>query len=108
MFIGFSAVVSASDELIKWTHLSSENGDIPEPGPDFAGQTSSLIFDVDRDGTNDFVITRRDEAPTIVWYQRSTTGWNKYVIENTFECIEAGGAFYDIDGDNDLDIVQKH
>jgi len=105
MFIGFSAVVSASDELIKWTHLSSENGDIPEPGLDFAGQTSSLIFDVDRDGTNDFVITRRDEAPTIVWYQRSTTGWNKYVIDNTFEYIEAGGAFYDIDGDNDLDIV---
>ncbi|MCK4819988.1 VCBS repeat-containing protein, partial [bacterium] len=103
--IGFSAVVSASGELTNWTHLSSKNGDIPEPGLTIAEQTSSLIFDVDLDGTNDFIITRRNEAPAIVWYQRSTTGWNKYVIDNTFLYIEAGGAFYDIDGDGDSDFV---
>jgi len=34
---------------ITWTHLSSENGDIPSPGPSIE-QTASLILDVDING----------------------------------------------------------
>ena len=97
--LGTIETVSAS-----WTHLSSKYGDIPEPGLN-AFQTSSLLFDVDLDGINDFIITRRDTSPNIVWYRRNTTGWSRYVIENNNSYIEAGGSFYDIDGDGDPDIV---
>jgi mRNA-degrading endonuclease HigB of HigAB toxin-antitoxin module len=87
-----------------FTHISSKNGDIPEPGPS-PQQTASLILDVDRDGINDFIIGSRVTGPSVLWYQRNATGWTKYIIDNTFLPIEAGGSFYDIDGDGDLDIV---
>lgn len=88
----------------EWTHLSSKNGDIPAPGPS-TQQTACLILDVDKDGMNDFIIGSRVTVPSVLWYQRSATGWMKYVVDNTFLPIEAGGAFHDIDGDGDLDIV---
>jgi hypothetical protein len=78
--------------------------DIPEPGPS-TEQTASLILDVDKDGINDFIIASRVTGPSVLWYRRNTTGWTKYLIDKAFLPIEAGGAFYDIDGDKDLDIV---
>ncbi|MEK9139138.1 MAG: VCBS repeat-containing protein, partial [Bacteroidota bacterium] len=41
----------------------------------------------------------------MVWYKRSAAGWDKYIIDNSRVPIEAGGAFHDIDGDRDLDLV---
>ena len=89
---------------IKWTHLSSKNGDLPVPGST-TQQTGSLVADLDRDGINDFVLSFRKVAPALVWYRHTAKGWDRYVIEKDFLPVEAGGAAYDIDGDGDLDIV---
>lgn len=87
-----------------WEHLSTANGDllIPNEGNQ---QTATLVMDVDNDGINDFIIAERSAAPAVVWYRRTANGWDRYVIENEQLPIEAGSAFYDIDGDGDLDIV---
>lgn len=89
---------------IRWVHLSTQNGDLPVPNAG-AQQTASLVLDIDKDGVNDFVITERTAAPPAVWYRRTKAGWKKYVVESEPLHIEAGGAFADIDGDGDLDIV---
>jgi FG-GAP-like repeat len=89
---------------IRWVHLSSKKEDLPSPGA-ATQQTASVILDVDKDGLNDFIIGARGAAPSIVWYKRTETGWIRYVIDADVLPIEAGGAFYDIDGDGDLDIV---
>jgi hypothetical protein len=89
---------------ITWTHLSSENGDLPSPGPSIE-QTASLILDVDMDGINDFIIGSRKKGPSLLWFKKDPAGWTKYFIETETLPIEAGGAFHDIDGDGDLDVV---
>ena len=89
---------------IKWTHLSSKTGDLPVPFPG-KEQTASLVLDVDNDGVNDFVLTERTAAPSVVLYRRGKSGWTRYVIEAGPLHIEAGGAAEDIDGDGGLDIV---
>jgi len=91
-------------ESIRWKHLSTINGDIATPN---AGdqQTSSLVLDIDKNGINDFVISERTQAASVVWYRRGPNGWTKYVVDNEPLHIEAGGDFYDIDSDGDLDIV---
>lgn len=88
-----------------WEVISSRGGDIPAPTTS-RQQTASLILDVNRDGLNDFVIGTRGTSPTLVWYRREPNGtWTRFVIDNTTLPIEAGGAFFDIDRDGDLDIV---
>ena len=63
-----------------WKHLSTKTGDLAPPN---AGteQTSATVFDIDKDGVNDFVITERTAAPSVVWYRRGPNGWTRYVIE---------------------------
>jgi hypothetical protein len=98
--IGFAA----DPPIPTWTHLSSSTGDLP--APDVGMQVSTLIFDVDRDGRNDIVIAGWGK-PSIVWYRnKGNNQWDRYVIDNGTEYIEAGGAAYDIDGDGALDIVE--
>lgn len=87
-----------------WKHLSSATGDLPVPGPS-TEQTGALVADLDKDGTNDFVISFRKVAPALVWYRRTSTGWSRYLIETNFLTVEAGGAVYDIDGDGNPDLV---
>jgi FG-GAP-like repeat len=89
---------------IRWVHLSSKNGDLPIPNSG-SQQTASLVLDIDKDGVNDFVTTERTAAPAAVWFRRTANGWTRYVIEGGPLHIEAGGAFADIDGDGDLDVV---
>jgi hypothetical protein len=95
---------TAGSSPIHWKRLSSRNGDLPPPGTS-TQQTAALILDADRDGANDFVIARRQRAPALVWYRRDQAGWTRSVIDPDYLTIEAGGAFYDIDGDGDLDLV---
>jgi hypothetical protein len=87
-----------------WQHLSSKNGDIDVPN---AGnqQTASAVYDVDLNGYNDFIISERTTAPSVVWYQRTAKGWQRYIVDAEPLTIEAGSAVSDIDSDNDLDVV---
>lgn len=87
-----------------WKHLSTANGDLPELGPSDQ-QTGSHVADLDKDGIDDFVITARVTGPSVTWYRRTADGWDKYIIDDEFLSIEAGGASHDIDGDGDLDLV---
>ena len=64
------------------------------------------MLDVNKDGLNDFVIGARfGSGPSMVWYRRHATGWERNVIDDAVLDIEVNGAFYDIDQDADLDIV---
>jgi hypothetical protein len=89
---------------VRWIHLSSKDGDLPAPGL-ASEQTTLLVLDIDRDGIDDFVIGARGAGPSLVWYKQTETGWITHVIDAEILPVEAGGAFHDIDGDGDLDIV---
>jgi hypothetical protein len=89
---------------IQWTHLSSSRGELPVPGGSDQ-QTASLVADLDRNGTADFVIGFRVKAPALAWFRRVEGRWTQHVIEPEFLRLEAGGAAHDIDGDGDLDVV---
>ncbi|MBN2475251.1 MAG: VCBS repeat-containing protein [Pirellulales bacterium] len=88
-----------------WTCVSTKTGALETPNSG-RQQTASLVLDVDRDGTDDFVITERSQAPSVVWYKHQGNGhWVKYTIDDQPLHIEAGGDSFDIDGDGDLDVV---
>lgn len=90
-------------KVVNWKHYSSLHRDLP-----FANvgeQVSNLIMDIDNDGVNDIVIAGWGK-PSMVWFKKNGDTWDKYLIDAGTEYIEAGGAFADIDGDGDLDIVQ--
>ena len=101
---GCSSSMSSTAVDLGWTHQSSQTGELPKPGIS-KQQTASLILDADRDGVNDFVIASRQQGTSIVWYRRVNDGWQKYVVESETLPIEAGGTFYDLDLDGDLDLI---
>ena len=101
---GCNSSVSSTAVNTEWTHLSSQNGNLPKPGIS-PQQTASLILDVDRDRVNDFVLASRTQGTSIVWYRQVDDGWQKYVVEPETLPIEAGGTFYDLDADGDLDLI---
>ena len=88
-----------------WQTLSSKRGDIPVPPGGSKQQTGAVVADFDGDGVNDFMLSFRQKPPALVWYRRTATGWDPYVVEKDYLTIEAGGAVLDIDGDGDLDVV---
>jgi hypothetical protein len=99
-----AGLVAALGGEVQWRHLSTKTGDLPSPN---AGQqqTSATVFDFDRDGRNDFVITERTTAPAVVGYHRTANGWDRFVIEPEQLRPEAGAVSHDVDGDGDLDFV---
>ena len=88
-----------------WQNLSSKRGEVPTPPGGSTQQTGAVVADFDGDGLNDFILSFRQKAPALVWYRRTATGWDPYVIEKDYLPIEAGGAVCDIDGDGHLDVV---
>ncbi|MEZ4515535.1 MAG: hypothetical protein R3C44_01410 [Chloroflexota bacterium] len=50
--------LAATDDPIAWVHLSTTTGDIP-PSNGPTQQTAALVFDIDGDNINDFVIGDR-------------------------------------------------
>ena len=77
------------------------------PNPNSQPQhTACLVFDIDKDGIDDIVVgDRQGEAPFVVWYKYNGSNWTKYAIENSDVNPEAGGCYWDIDNDGDLDLV---
>ena len=102
LFLAAACVQKSQKDM--WKHLSSVNGDIEVPNSG-SQQTASAVFDIDKDGDNDFIITERTKAPAVVWYQRNQDGWKRYALDNEALRIEAGSAVEDIDGDGDPDVV---
>jgi len=94
--------ITADD--VSWTRYSSDKGDIPVPN-EGNQQTSCAVLDIDKDGINDFVITERTAAPSVVWYKKTGDKWSRYILDDGPLRIEAGAAVHDIDGDGDEDIV---
>lgn len=89
---------------VMWQHLSSKTGDLPVPGTS-TQQTGCVVGDPAKDGVNGFVLSFRQVAPAVVWYRRKKDGWDRYVIENQFLTVEAGGVICDVDGDGWPDII---
>jgi hypothetical protein len=103
IFLCLSLLCCSAAE-VRWKHLSTATGDLPLPGLS-TEQTGALVADLDKDGTNDFVISFRKTAPALVWYRRLPTGWQRSVIDTNFLTVEAGGVAFDIDGDGALDLI---
>lgn len=87
-----------------WKQLSTVNGDIPIVNKG-TQQTSSIVLDVDNDGINEFFITERTEAPSVVMYKFVDNKWNSFIIDNELVKVEAGGTTWDVDNDGDLDVI---
>lgn len=68
----FLAALAAAPALM-WKHLSSAAGDVPTPNTG-KEQTSATIADFDKDGVNDFVITERTAADSVVLFRSGTSG----------------------------------
>ena len=93
-----------------WENQSSKTAPATEyksviPKADVGRQAACLVFDIDKDGTDDFVIAGWGDT-SMVWMRRIGWQWQRYLIDNRKSHIEAGGAYFDIDGDGDLDILQ--
>jgi hypothetical protein len=93
-----------------WKYLSSARGDIEVPNS-ADQQTAVAVFDMNNDGVNEFFITERTGAPSVVAYkyagldQEGMPKWDRYVIDHVAHRIEAGSTTHDIDGDGDTDVV---
>ena len=104
LFLAAGNTFAQSTPGVPWKHLSSTTGDLPAPNTG-TEQCSATVFDIDKDGTNDFVVTERTAAPAAVWYRKNEHGWSRYVVESGPLRIEAGSTFADVDGDGDLDFI---
>jgi len=87
-----------------WEHISNQTGDFPKAG--VAQQTSALVFDVDKDGRDDFVVAGWSPETSMVWFRSTPAGPERFLVDDRESHIEAGGDWFDIDGDGDPDIVQ--
>lgn len=87
-----------------WIHLAAPCAQLELPNTG-TQQTSATVFDIDRDGRNDFVITERTKAPPVTWFRRTGEGWKRFVLEAEYLRPEAGSTFGDVDGDGDLDFI---
>ncbi len=94
-----------------WQKVSNLDFDFPITKT--GSQVASIIADLDKDGVNDFIITG---YTGMEWYKINKKGnkwsanpeisWDQFLIDPGIDVhIEAGGVAYDIDNDDDLDIL---
>lgn len=93
-----------SKETRNWKKVSTTSGELMPPNSGNQ-QTAALVADIDKDGSQDFFITERTAAPSVVMYRHNENSWDRYIVEDEALRIEAGSASLDIDDDGDLDIV---
>ncbi len=99
------ATATLLDANVAWRRLdSSPSGVLPPPARDVE-PTAALTLDVDRDGDADLLVAGRNSGPAIILWRHDGGRWTTEVIEPDDVRIEAGGAFHDIDGDGDPDVV---
>lgn len=99
------SILTLSTQAQNWEYVSSTDGKIPLPWK-ATQQTASLVVDIDKDGIDDFVMANRTDKPSLVWYKfERSIGWREFSIDKEIKTIEAGGTFYDVDGDGDKDLV---
>jgi hypothetical protein len=85
---GPGPALAADARHVTWRHLSTKTGDLAPPN---AGneQTSLAVADFDGDGVNDFVVTERTQAPSVLLYRRTRSGWDRTVVDASARHIEA-------------------
>ncbi len=95
---------SAAEKAVIWKRSSTTTGDLPIPN---AGnqQTCCVVFDIDGDGADDFIVGERTQTPSVVWYRLTNSRWKKHTIDNTKLKPEAGGVACDVDRDGDPDLI---
>jgi hypothetical protein len=103
--VALAVALSCAAGEVRWKQLSSSKGELPAPPGGSTQQTGAAVADFDKDGVNDFILSFRQKPPALVWYRRTVSGWDQYIIEKDYLTVEAGGAIHDIDGDGDLDVV---
>ena len=106
-FVAMAGVLNpavAAEKAVTWKRLSTTTGDLPVPNSGDQ-QTCCVVFDIDGDGADDFVIGERTQAPSVVWYGLTKNGWKRHVIDDTQLKPEAGGVACDVDRDGDLDLI---
>jgi sugar phosphate isomerase/epimerase len=103
-FIFFLALAFSSSAQ-KWEYQSSMDKKIPLSWK-ATQQTASMCVDIDKDGFDEWLVAQRTGSPSLIYmkYERPI-GWRQFTVDKDPLTIEAGGAFYDIDGDGDQDIV---
>ncbi len=96
----------ASEREIHWVRKSSSRGELPVPSTS-REQTGDAIGKFDKDSpATDFVLSFRVCGPALVWYRRMPPGgWDRYIVENEFVPLEAGGTAFDVDNDGNTDII---
>jgi hypothetical protein len=97
-------LLAATTPEFHWRHLSTATADLPVPNKGNE-QTSVTVADFNLDGINDFIVTERTAADSVVLYLRTSKGWDRRVVEPAPLHIEAGGVAADVDGDGDLDFI---
>jgi hypothetical protein len=104
LLAGTGAANAGSSRHVSWRHLSTKTGDLAPPNSGDQ-QTSLAVADFDGDRVNDFVVTERTKAPSVVLYRRTASGWDRSVVDATPQHIEAGSEAFDVDGDGDQDLL---
>lgn len=107
ILIAFCVAVNpgmAADKSVSWKRMSTTTGDLPVPN-EGDQQTCCVVFDIDGDGADDFVVGERTQTPSVVWYGLTKSGWKRHILDDSKLQPEAGGAACDVDRDGDLDLI---